>query len=378
VGLLLARIEDPDTVADQWRTLAEARGNAFVTPEWFSAWNRRYGELEPSVVVARDDDGGTVRGILPLARGRSGRSRLIRFEGAAAADHFHPAASAEDEAAVAAVCGAVLATEPDWGVIILDNVDAGARWTAALADAAGDGLAVRTYRHAVLPRIDLSETSSWEDFLRRRSRNFRSQMRRFEAGLERDHALRFRATQTQEELDSDLDTFFSLQDARWRGRGGSSSASPQVRAFHHDFASRALDRGWLRLWFLELGGEPAAAWYGWRLGDRYSFYLSGFEPRYARLRVGLVLLAHTIRSAIEEGAGDYDLLLGDEPYKSRFANSRRNVESVLIARPGAPNALAAAETTLWRLSRRLPEARRRQLREALAGLAERLPGARRR
>jgi CelD/BcsL family acetyltransferase involved in cellulose biosynthesis len=185
-------------------------------------------------------------------------------------------------------------------------------------------------------------------------------------------------TKTQEELGPDLDTFFRLQDARWRGRGGSSSASEQVRAFHHDFASRALANGWLRLWFLELAGEPAAAWYGWRLGDRYAFYLSGFDPRYAKLRVGLVLLAHTVRSAIAEGAGEYDLLLGDEPYKGRFANSQRTVQSVLITRPGAATALAAAETAIWRLSRRLPDSRRRQLRAALGGLVGRLPGARRR
>ena len=372
---LVARSESPRGVADHWRELAERRGNAFVTPEWFAAWNRHFGDGMPEVTVARDAD-GAVRGILPLAGSDAGRPRRYRFAGAVAADHLHPASSEEDEPAVAAACGSLLANDPDWRVIVLDNVDAGEPWPRALAGAAGSELAVHSYRDAVLPRLDLSTVESWEEFLAGRSRNFRSQMRRFERKLERDHELSFRMTDSQQQLASDLETFFRLHDARWSGRGGSSSAGRRLREFHRDFASRALERGWLRLWFLELGGEPAAAWYGWRVGDRYAFYLSGFEPRYAELRVGLVLLAHTLRSAIAEGASEYDLLLGNEPYKARFANSRRTVESVLITRPGVANALAAAETAVWRLSRRLPEDRRSQVRSVLGGLAERLPGAR--
>jgi hypothetical protein len=49
---------------------------------------------------------------------------------------------------------------------------------------------------------------------------------------------------------------------------------------------------------------------------------------------------------------------------------------VLITRPGLASALAAAETGIWRASRRLPPERRAQLRSAFGGLANRLPGAR--
>jgi CelD/BcsL family acetyltransferase involved in cellulose biosynthesis len=362
-------------VADAWRELAELRGNAFVTPEWFLAWEQQFGSGRREVIVARDDQ-GTLRGVLPFAPGDGQSSRRLRFAGAPAADHLHPAAAADDEAAVAAAAGALLAEQPGWKVVVLDNADIGAPWTRELASAAGPRVKARAYRDAVLPRLDLSGVGGWDEFLAGRSRNFRSQLGRFERRLDRDHELVFRMAESQDQLGSDLETFFRLHDARWQPRGGSSSEGEPLRAFHADFASGALARGWLRLWFLELDGEPAAAWYGWRVGDRYAFYLSGFEPRFADLRVGLVLLAHTLRSAIAEGASEYDMLLGNEPYKARFANSERTVQSVLVTRPGLASALAAAETGIWRTSRRLPEARRAQLRSAFDGIVRRLPGAR--
>jgi len=43
-------------------------------------------------------------------------------------------------------------------------------------------------------------------------------------------------------------------------------------------------------------------------------------------------MAHTVRSAIEEGAREYNFLLGNEDYKSRFASAYRPVETVVLAR----------------------------------------------
>src|SRR5207245_43184 len=81
----------------------------------------------------------------------------------------------------------------------------------------------------------------------------------------------------------------------------------------------APDRGWLRLSELRLDGRPAASLYGFRYRDTFSFYQSGFDPAYARDSVGLVTMGLAIRSAIEEGAAEYDLLHGDEAYKFQWA-----------------------------------------------------------
>ncbi len=289
-------ITDPHHLGEiepDWRSLAERRGNAFLTPEWYFAWLRSYGEHADPAVVTLRAPAGDLQGVMPLVRDRAARPRSLRFGGANVADHLHPAAAAiEEEEAVALAAGARLGGEiSGWSTIVLDNVDADAGWWRAMMSAAPVSLVAFSYRETTLPRIQLP--ASWETYLAGRSRNFRSQLGRKLRALERSHEVRFRRTQAASELTSDLETFFRLHDARWESRGGSSSATERVRSFHADFAEAALERGWLRLWLMEVDGDSVAAWYGWRLGERYSYYLAGFEPRWSDASVGLLLLAHT-------------------------------------------------------------------------------------
>ena len=369
---VIHELESLGSIEDEWRRLAEGGGNAFVTPEWFTAWFRHYGEHKtPSVVVSRAP-GGAVQGIFPLARSLRGRPISLRFAGANLGDHFHPLADDGEGVTLSRLAGAFLEQQPGASTIVLDNVDAAATWWRALAAGFRRPLVTSAYRHSTLPRIDLGDTT-WEEFLAARSRNFRSQVRRRERRLEREHGLRFRRTTDAGQVAQDMQTFYRLHDARWRERGGSSLNSPTARAFHTDFAAAALQRGWLRLWFLEADGDDVAAWYGWRLGDRYSYYLAGFAPEWANRDVGNVLFSHTIRSAIEEGAQQYDMLMGEEAYKSRYATSQRQVCTVfLIPRLHPARMLVAAELSGWRAARRLPAPIRRGIRP----LARVLPGAR--
>ena len=358
---LLSDLERVDAgVEAAWRSLAEARGNAFVTPEWFRAWSTHYGaDAQPAVIVA-SDPGSPPAGVLPLAR----QGGTLRFAGANLGYSF--------AAAGAPVAAALPA---GWRTLVLDNVEAGSSWVRELLAAQPRRVAATTMRRAALPRAALPD--SFDDFLAARSRNFRSQVRRKTRALENDHGARFRRTERPDELHADLEAFFRLHEARWDARGGSSARGERVRAFHLDFASAALERGWLRLWLLEVDGHAVAAWYGWRLGAVYSYYQAGFDPEWSDRSVGLVLLAHTFRAAIEEGAGVYDLLLGDEAYKGRFADSERQVETLVVTPALHPRRVAVAlEAGARRAAGRLPPERRAQLRAAAGGLLDRLPTGR--
>jgi CelD/BcsL family acetyltransferase involved in cellulose biosynthesis len=357
----------------EWRALAELRGNAFITPEWFSAWRTRYGEAADPVMIVARESSGALKGVMPLARGRSAWPRSMWIGGSPLADHLHPTArDPSGDVEVAAAAGRKLGAQiTGWSAIVLKNVDAGADWPKAMKSATRASLASVAYRQAQLPYIDLPH--SWEAYLATRSRNFRSQLGRKLRSLERDHHVRFRHTIEPRELDRDLATLFRLHDARWELRGG-SSLTERARAFHRDFSAAALRRGWLRLWLMEVDGEPVAAWYGWRLGGRYSYYLAGFSPRWSDASVGLLLLAHTVRAAIEEGAVVYDMLLGEEDYKRRFASAVRPVETVVLTRAAHPaRLLFRTEAGLWRAYRRLPRGVRDQTRSVRVKMRDRLP-----
>jgi CelD/BcsL family acetyltransferase involved in cellulose biosynthesis len=328
-----------------WRRLAEARSNPFLTPEWYRAWLRANPAEEPFAIAWRLD--GELRGVLPLVRVARRTFALLRFAGARRGDWFTPACSTADEPAMAAACAAFLQRERGaWRLLRLDRIDRESRWPQALwARGIGNSIApARPRRTDALPFIAFGD-EGYEGYLAGRSRNFRSQLGRRRRKLEREHGLTFRMTMDPEQLDADFATFFRLHDERWGDRGGSSSAAEGVRGFQHEFAAAALERGWLRLWIAEAGGVPAAAWYGWRVGGRYCYSLSGLSKRCEPLGLGTVLLAHTIEQAAAEGAEIYDMMWGEEPYKQRFETGRRDAATWMLGKRRSPLHLGAEMRT---------------------------------
>ena len=349
---------------DDWRRLAEARGNVFVTPEWYRAVLAATAETPYAVVVRRGD---SLVGVLPLVSDGG----TLRFAGALFADWLHPAARVEDDAETARAAGAALADRDDWSMLVIDNVDAAAFWPRALAArrlaAVGGGAAPAPLPFATLP-------GDWDAYLATRSRNLRSQLGRKLRALERDHRIEMRRGGVD-----DLDLLFELHRRRRDTVGGfaSSLVHEEAQAFHRSFAAAADRRGWVRLWLLEADGTAVAAWYGWRIGARYAYYNAGFDPAWADRSVGLVLLARTIRAAIEEGAAEYDFLLGGESYKERFATGERLATSLIVTPRFHPaRALATADAALRWSARKLPESVRNPLRRAASIVVRRLPTTR--
>ncbi len=358
-----------------WRELAVGRDSAFVTPEWFRSWLEHYGESATVRVAVVHADDGTLLGLMPFAIGGSGLIRSARIAGSILADYVHPVAHLADEATVARSAVAALAgAEPSWATLVLDNVDADSDWWRGLPGPGGAELRRRVRSESVSPFASLGQ-ASFDDYLGTRSASFRKQLRRLDRRLVREATIQLRQTATSAELEADLATFFRLHFARWSERGGSSLQAGSARAFHETFAGAALQAGWLRLLVLEADGEPIAAFYGWRVGDRYAFYQAGFEESWSRFSVGLIMHGRIIERAIAEGASEYDMLLGAEPYKFRFCDSVRRVATPVLTRPRHPAGLAVAgELAARRIAGRLPSG----MRGRLAALQRRLPTGRRR
>lgn len=375
-------ITDLDRLGDlvpDWGRLAEGLGNAFVSPEWFFAWLRHYGEVaRPFVSVLRDED-GSLHSLLPFVLSRDRRHATVSFAGANLGDFFEPVAPpGEAELAAAGAAFALSRLRREWSAVVLHNVDADARWAAALRSAGGNGLVEATHPPEVLPYAAL-DGMSWDAYLATRSRNLRGQVNRKLRRLGDEHNVSFRLADDSSRIERDMAAFFAFHDRRWDGRGGSSMASGRARAFHVEFAAGALEAGRLRLWFLDVDDAPVAAWYGWSYGGRYAYYLAGFDPAWSRFSVGLLLLAHTIRAAADEGAFEYDLLRGDEDYKDRFATGRRYAVTRIATPPLHPVRLAAlAEIALRDAGRRLPQGLRDRVRDASSVILDTLPGARER
>lgn len=317
-----------------WPELAQASQNVFSTPEFADVWCRHFG----GTTRIREHE----RVVLPLVVERRGPLRVLRFIGHGVADELGPvcAPAARAEAA------SLLREELDrggWDVFVGELLRGDADWSALRAARVG-GDASPVLRFA---------STDWDAYLATRSSNFRQLVRRTLRKVDEAGGV-FRLADAAS-LAGDLDTVFRLHRERW---AGSKTLFDRYEAFHREFARVALERGWLRLWLLEVDGAAAAAWHGFRFATADAYYQAGRSTRFDELRPGLALLAHTVRDAQAAGMAEYRFLRGDEPFKFRFTDEDPGVVTVAAARGAAGRAALAAARLTRALARRRPRSRR--------------------
>ena len=235
---------------------------------------------------------------------------------------------------------------------------------AGVASALGEkGWGVAQSVTNTCPYIGLTG-KSWESYLATLGSEHRYNFNRKWKRLNRDFTVHFDHVRTQAQCRESLDSMIAKHNLRWRDRGGSDAFhTPGLVAFHREFSQAALDRGWLRLYVLRLDGEPAAYIYGFLYHGTFYFYQSGFDAKYDKHSVGLVTMGLAIKSAIAEGAGEYDLLHGNEAYKSHWSCDSRELIRLELYPPRAMGWICQTSVELERAARRIA---RRVLRRSLA------------
>jgi CelD/BcsL family acetyltransferase involved in cellulose biosynthesis len=309
----IGRIDGLEEVAPELSVLAEASGNVFGTPEWLTTWWAHFGDdQEARFHTVRD--GGRLAALLPLVLWRRA-PRVLRFAGHGPSDLMGPVCAPADRPLAADALEEVL-DNGDWDVLLAERL--------ASSDLLPESLRERMLQAEPSPVLHI-DGRSWDDYLASKSSNFRQQARRRERKLAKEHEIKFRLAEDPDRLDADLEDLFLLHNLRWQGYSG--ALLERRAAFHRDFAHRALERGWLRLWLLEVNRRTVAAVYGLRFANRELFYQAGRDPDYDRHAVGSVLMIHTMREAFREGLDAYDFLRGGEYYKDRFTDDDTVVET---------------------------------------------------
>jgi CelD/BcsL family acetyltransferase involved in cellulose biosynthesis len=341
-------LEPVETLADlpiAWAELAPAQGNIFATREWLQTWWRHNGDGRKLLAGAVRAEGCVVA-ILTLYRWSAGPFRVVRFLGHPGAGLLGPICAPEDVASAAAVCGS-------------SSRPRGTTSSSPRTSTAGrTGGASSTHPSGAIAQPPSSTLTSRPG--RTTSRRGARTSGRTSAGSSASSPGRTASATrlgTSDRLTADLDLFFDLHRRRWHGETPFS----RTEAFHRDFARLASERGWLRLWFLELGGTAAAAWYGFRFGGVEFLLQTGRDPARDAFSVGRLLVAHTIREALADGLDRYDLGPGDALYKDRFATRQLGRDTFIVAR--GPSARTGRALLLG--AHRIPPVKRR-LRRALS------------
>lgn len=203
------------------------------------------------------------------------------------------------------------------------------------------------------PFINLTGRS-WEAYLAGLGRAHRYNFRRRLKNLVWQFDVWFKRVCSEEQRREATDLLFSLHSVRWRERGGSNAFHTRaLRSFHEELSKLALQRDWLRLYVLWVGGKAAASFYGFRYNRTFLFYQSGFDPAYSKHSVGLVTMGLAIKSAIEEGLEEFDLLHGSERYKFLWACESRELARLELYPPGPRGLVYKRVLDLARTSKRM-------------------------
>ncbi len=335
-----------EALREEWDALLRATPSdtVFLTFEWMSTWwSHLSGERKLAILTVRR--GGELLAIAPLCSEGMSALGAVRLSflgtGRVGSDYLDVIVRPKDEGEVIPRLAAHLVSMD--ATLDLRQVRIMSSASSRLArDLRGLGCPVEARRTHRCPYIDLGAGSfaAYLDTVGAQHRyNFHRKLRK----LESQHGLRFECVSSESRRRDLLPVLFELHRRRWSERGGSDGlAGPGILEFHEDWSRLALARGWLRLFVLWLGESPAAALYGFRYGRVFSFYQSGFDPRFASLSVGTVAMGLSIREAIEEGASEFDLLHGEEAYKFDWAKGVRRLGRIRVFPRGPLGRLAWA------------------------------------
>ena len=344
----------------EWNELLRSSGSdgLFLTWEWLNTWWKHLaGNRQLSILAVRGE--GELAALAPCSLRSPSLSRwspcpVLEFlgSGSVGSDYLDVIVRRGREpearrALVSHLAGQRLMV--DWTQLKQGGCSA-SEVASALAESNWSVAATETNTCPFIPLAG----RSWESYLATLGSEHRYNFRRKLKRLSRDYVVRFEQVRTEEQCRKSIDLVIALHNLRWRGRGGSDAFdTPGLVGFHHEFSQIALKRGWLRLYVLRLDGEPAACLYGFLYRRIFYFYQSGFDARYDKHSVGLVTMGLAIKCAIEEGAEEYDLLHGNEGYKSHWSHDSRELGRLEVYPPGGLGWGCRSLVELERGSRRI-------------------------
>lgn len=330
-----------DALAAEWNQLVRrSRSNTiFLTHEWQTTWWRYLGTGELWIVAFRRPEDDQLVGIVPLYRviqtdgDQAGERHLTLVGCIEVSDYLDIIAARGWEDAVYAHLLDWLQSDqaPEWDTLDLCNLpEVSLTFTELAARFQEAGLAVEVRQEDVAPQFRLP--LHYETYLQEQvDKKQRHEIRRKQRRAEREANVGFHLVGRQENLYAEMEDFIALQRASRADKA--EFMTPEMRRFFNAIAQRLLDAGYLRLFFLTLDGEKAAALFAIAYDRQFLLYNSGYDPdAHSQLSPGWVLLAYVIQYAIAAGCQLFDFMQGGEEYKYRFGSDNYKVMRVIVRR----------------------------------------------
>lgn len=303
-----------------WNRLVEEAGidHPFLKHEWVRAWWDSFGKGKTLyILVVRA--GEEIIAIAPLMASRVRmyglNVRRLEFINNVHTPRFDFIIARRQEEAYRAIWTFLLRQRGQWDLLELCQLPTASESLKELPRIAVEsGSLIGIWPSERSPYVPLVGT--WDDYFRGLKGHHRSNMRNRLKRLERLGQVKMEVITSGEQLADALEEGLRIEAAAWKGQAGSAiSSSAELRHFYKGLAGMAAERGWLRLYFLNVNGQRIAFAYTLCSGNKLYVLKIGYDPNFAAYSPCNVLTYMALRNAFELGLAEYDILGVEDKWK---------------------------------------------------------------
>jgi len=167
----------------------------------------------------------------------------------------------------------------------------------------------------------VKDAGTWESYLNGKSARFRKTLRNVINRLEKLGTVSVEHHTHPDDLDRVLADAFTVSGKSWKTKLGLAITNQRsVEEFFRSFSSLAMEEGWLDLWVLKVDGNPVSMEYDLVYNGKVWALRSDFDETMKNYSPGAYLNYFIAKHFLETGLLEYDMGLGANEYKLRWAN----------------------------------------------------------
>jgi CelD/BcsL family acetyltransferase involved in cellulose biosynthesis len=340
-------------LSSEWLKLCEEGpcNEPFYRPEWIAAAIRAFAHSR-KVLLITVREGTRLRAVLPLWEEKD---RFLGFP----FTKLHSATNPNHSCRFDIVHGDVTDTDlivkaiweylrelSTWDAIELTNIPEGAAAEILVSLAQHEKYYTAQYEHVRTPYMFLDGFKPNSDVIQFvRSQQLRYSLRRSWRKLNKRGPVRLRRVE-RADLE-ELERFYCLEQAGWKGRTGTAIAcSTQTRQFYDLVAMSAAGFGYFSLYFLELSDSVIAAHFGFNLAGNYYPTKVAYDENYREYSPGHLIVSAVLQDLVPRGVSKYDFLGHHEEWKARWTSVTQRHSFCYIFRDSLAGRALYAEKVL--------------------------------
>ena len=294
----------------------------FVLPVWLKTWWSNFGRTDSLYLMSVRHEGRTI-GIAPLQR-EGDIVRLIGDENVC--DNLDFIVAPNKSAEFYRILLNYLKQD---GVKRLELVPVrqnSSVMAQLLPLAEKTGCRISQESNSISYELDLPD--SWDGYLNILSGKERHETRRKLRRLNAAGRINYRMVDDPFSVKKEMQTFLDL--FRSNRPDKAEFMKDRMVSFFRGLAEALAEAQLIKLFFLDLDGEPIAATMCFNHHSTMYLYNNGYDERFGSLSVGLLSKVLSIKESIRSGIKTYDFLKGAEAYKKRLGGQPIQLYQCLI------------------------------------------------